>query len=182
MAMQNLTAALHNEQLKELFSNCSYKCFLDQGGVDANALAEIQELSRTEFNALNSDQVGCGVMVWGKKVILFDAKVSRQNSIYDAISTNFHEKSEDIKKKSEQEKENQTVVPENVEDKAGIRKRNRQIILQMSGYQDVSLKDILGVVDNLTPGMAEDLLEELLSEGKIVRVSSRGEDRYRKAG
>ena len=72
MAMQNLTAALHNEQLKELFSNCSYKCFLDQGGVDANALAEIQELSQTEFAALSSDEPGKGVMVWGKKVVLFD--------------------------------------------------------------------------------------------------------------
>ena len=182
MAMQNLTAALHNEQLKELFSNCSYKCFLDQGGVDANALAEIQELSRTEFNALNSDQVGCGVMVWGKKVVLFDAKVSRQNSIYDAISTNFHEKSKEHQKELDEEKEVQTVVPKSVEDKAGIRRRNRQIILQMAGYQDVSLKDILGVVDDLTAKKAEEILGELLGEGKIVKISSHGEERYRKVG
>ena len=73
MAMQNITAALENKMLKELFSNCNYKCFLDQGGADANALAQIQELSQTEFNALNSEEVGKGVMVWGKKVVLFDA-------------------------------------------------------------------------------------------------------------
>ena len=91
MAMQNLTAALHHEQLKELFSNCSYKCFLDQGGVDANALAEIQELSKTEFDALSSDEPGVGVMVWGKKVVLFDAKVSKDNPLYSLISTDFHE-------------------------------------------------------------------------------------------
>ena len=94
MAMQNLSAAMHNEQLKELFSNCSYKCFLDQGGVDANALAEIQELSQTEFDALSSDEPGRGVMVWGKKVVLFDAKVAKDNPLYDMISTNFHEKKE----------------------------------------------------------------------------------------
>ena len=94
MAMQNLTAALQNEQLKELFSNCSYKCFLDQGGVDANALAEIQELSQTEFDALSSDEPGRGVMVWGKKVVLFDAKISKDNPLYRLISTNFHEDSE----------------------------------------------------------------------------------------
>lgn len=94
MAMQNLSAALHNEQLKELFSNCSYKCFLDQGGVDANALAEIQELSQTEFAALSSDEPGRGVMVWGKKIVIFDAKGSKDNPLYDMISTNFHEKKE----------------------------------------------------------------------------------------
>ena len=98
MAMQNLSAAMHNEQLKELFSNCSYKCFLDQGGVDANALAEIQELSQTEFDALSSDEPGRGVMVWGKKVVLFDAKVSKDNPLYDMISTNFHEKREEALK------------------------------------------------------------------------------------
>ena len=92
MAMQNLTAALAQEQLKELFSNCSYKCFLDQGGVDAQALSEIQELSQKEFAALSSGEIGQGVMVWGKKVVLFDARISRDNVLYPAISTNFHEK------------------------------------------------------------------------------------------
>ena len=60
MSMQNLTAALNDEKLTELFSNCDYKCFLDQGGVDANALREIQELSQTEFDALSTDQVRAG--------------------------------------------------------------------------------------------------------------------------
>lgn len=39
MALQNVTAALSNQTLIELFQNCSYKVFLDQGGVDAQSLA-----------------------------------------------------------------------------------------------------------------------------------------------
>ena len=35
LAMQNVVAALANKKMVELFQNCSYKCFLDQGGVDA---------------------------------------------------------------------------------------------------------------------------------------------------
>ena len=42
LAMQNVVAALANKKMVELFQNCSYKCFLDQGGVDAQSLAEIQ--------------------------------------------------------------------------------------------------------------------------------------------
>ena len=42
LAMQNVVAALANEQMIEIFQNCSYKCFFDQGGVDEKSLAEIQ--------------------------------------------------------------------------------------------------------------------------------------------
>ena len=103
MAMQNITAALENKMLKELFSNCNYKCFLDQGGADANALAQIQELSQTEFNALNSEEVGKGVMVWGKKVVLFDAKISKENELYPLINTNFHEKAKEAEKRKQKQ-------------------------------------------------------------------------------
>ena len=130
MAMQNLTAALHNEQLKELFSNCSYKCFLDQGGVDANALAEIQELSQTEFAALSSDEPGKGVMVWGKKVVLFDARVSKDNPLYGLISTDFHGE-EKAKEKDEivlYPMEEETEPAEEVHEEKGIRDGRKKIL------------------------------------------------------
>lgn len=93
-ALQNLKRALENPALRDMFSNCEYKCFLDQGGVDAEALSQIQELSQTEFAALNEADTGCGVMVWGKKVLLFDAEIDKQNPLYQRFSTNFHEKKE----------------------------------------------------------------------------------------
>ena len=47
--------------------------FLDQGGVDAQSLAEIQPLSEREFRALGTGKPGEGVIVWNKKVVLFNA-------------------------------------------------------------------------------------------------------------
>lgn len=92
MAMQNVTAALSNQTLTELFQNCSYKCFLDQGGVDAQSLAAIQQLSAKEFQALGSGKIGEGVMVWNKKVVLFDSRIEKDNPLYGRYTTNFHEK------------------------------------------------------------------------------------------
>ena len=92
MAIQNLKRALENPDLRDMFSNCSYKCFLDQGGVDALSLAQIQELSDAEFRSLDEDIPGQGILVWGKKILLFDAVMDKGNPLYDQFSTNFHEK------------------------------------------------------------------------------------------
>ena len=226
MAMQNLTAALHNEQLKELFSNCSYKCFLDQGGVDANALAEIQELSQTEFAALSSDEPGKGVMVWGKKVVLFDARVSKDNPLYGLISTDFHGE-EKAKEKDEivlYPMEEETEPAEEVHEEKGIRdgrkkkrgeiRRRRkeagsykkgdpvrespaghrpsrrtpeehpdrasQIILQMASYQDVSLKDILCILEDIPETGIMEKLNGLMAEGRLIQIDTPSGVRYRK--
>jgi hypothetical protein len=68
--------------------------FLDQGGVDARSLAEIQELSDKEFHSLSTAVPGRGLMVWGKKVLLVDLRISRENRLYKLFSTNFHEMEE----------------------------------------------------------------------------------------
>ncbi|MEE3482139.1 MAG: hypothetical protein VZQ80_09165 [Lachnospiraceae bacterium] len=94
MAMQNFSRALENPELRDMFSNCGYKCFLDQGGMDANNIALIQQLSSEEFKKLSEDIPGYGVMVWGKKVILLDSRMNRDNPLYEIYSTNFHEKAE----------------------------------------------------------------------------------------
>ena len=94
LAMQNVVAALANKKMVELFQNCSYKCFLDQGGVDAQSLAEIQPLSEREFRALGTGKPGEGVIVWNKKVVLFNARIEKNNILYEKYSTNFHEKAQ----------------------------------------------------------------------------------------
>lgn len=91
LAMQNVTAALSNQLLVELYANCAYKCFFDQGGVDAQALSKIQKFSSKEFEKLNSSEKGQGVMVWDKKVVLFDALIEKSNVLYQAFNTDFHE-------------------------------------------------------------------------------------------
>ena len=67
---------------------------LDQGGVDAQSLAEIQPLSEREFRALGTGKPGEGVIVWNKKVVLFNARIEKDNILYEKYSTNFHEKAQ----------------------------------------------------------------------------------------
>ena len=95
MALQNLTRALENPDLRDMFSNCGFKVFFDQGGVDAQKLSEVQVLSEREFNSLAEETPGYGVMIWGKKVILLDSSMSKENTLYSTFSTNFHEKAAD---------------------------------------------------------------------------------------
>ena len=175
MAMQNLTAALAQEQLKELFSNCSYKCFLDQGGVDAQALSEIQELSQKEFAALSSGEIGQGVMVWGKKVVLFDARISRDNVLYPAISTNFHEKA---KRKTTGGTSGEAGHPGKEEEKED---RMGEIIQQMAAITPVTARDILSVLD-IPEEEAEEKLRSLWEEKKLTVMEKDGIRRYGKAG
>lgn len=103
LAVQNLTRVLENPELRDMFSNCPYKCFLDQGGVDAASLAQIQELSGEEYRALSEEKPGCGVMVWGSQVYLFDAGMSKENVLYPLFNTDFHEKA--AQQKEEQKAE-----------------------------------------------------------------------------
>ena len=103
LAVQNLTRALENPELRDMFSNCPYKCFLDQGGVDAVSLAQIQELSEEEMRALEEETPGLGVMVWDSQVYLFNARMKEDNVLYEQFSTNFHEKAEQKKLQEEQE-------------------------------------------------------------------------------
>jgi type IV secretory pathway VirB4 component len=94
LALQNVTRALQNPDLRESFSNCGYKCFLDSGGVDANNLATVQKLSSTEFEALSEPNPGYCLIIWGDKKILLDTTMSKDNPLYDDFSTNFHERAE----------------------------------------------------------------------------------------
>lgn len=112
--LQNLTHAFDVPELRDMFSNCGYKCFLDQGGVDADALAAIQPLSMVERAKLSQSQPGEAVMIWNKKVILLNCRLDKDNIMYEMISTNFHEKA--AGKKNEIELTVEPEVPENASD------------------------------------------------------------------
>ncbi len=183
MAMQNLTAALGNEKLRELFSNCSYKCFLDQGGADANALAEIQEFSETEFNALSSERVGQGVMVWGKKILLFDAEISKKNPLYASINTNFHEKAAESQEGTEGARNPEELRGDGTASGHPVIPqvdREEEIILQMAEFAAITVRDILMVLD-ITQENAEKKLEYLCEQDRLLRIEEdSGAIRYKK--
>ncbi|MGN1155733.1 MAG: VirB4-like conjugal transfer ATPase, CD1110 family [Agathobacter sp.] len=90
--VQNLKYVLDNNDLCNMFSNCPYKVFFDQGGVDAAELAKIQELSKMEMAALNEKRPGCGILVCEGKVYMFDNRMAKDNVLYSQFNTNFHEK------------------------------------------------------------------------------------------
>ena len=99
LVIQNLTRALENKELRDMFSNCALKVFFDQGGVDAQSLASIQELSATEFYSLQENIPGHGLIVCEKEVMMFDCSMDKDNCLYTPFSTNFHEKSEAMKER-----------------------------------------------------------------------------------
>lgn len=104
MCLQNMTRAIENPELRDMFSNCDFKVFLDQGGVDAKTIAQIQEFSTQEYESLSTSVPGYGVLVWEKQVFLLDARIAKENLLYQKFSTNFHEKAERKAMQSLQEK------------------------------------------------------------------------------
>lgn len=105
LAMQNVTHALKNEALSKMFSNCGHKVLFDQGGVEANVLAKIINLSKKEYEHLSKGRKGCGVLVWNKDVYLMNGVMSKENELYDLFNTDFHEKAEVMKQMVEQSEE-----------------------------------------------------------------------------
>lgn len=166
MAMQNVTAALSNPTLVELFQNCSYKCFLDQGGVDAQSLSEIQEFSAKEFRALGAGHIGEGVMVWNKKVILFDARIQKDNVLYEKFNTNFHE----IAKQKEGEKHDTKIKKREGDE-------NFDTVLRLAKMVPISAVDVSQIL-NISQEKGKNLLEKMLQRNLLVLLSSEGERKY----
>lgn len=91
LVVQNMSAALANPTVKYLVTNCEFKCFFDQGGVDRQEIADIIELSSTEYAALNEDIPGQCVIVWGKDILLCDSRILKNNPLYGLYNTSFHQ-------------------------------------------------------------------------------------------
>lgn len=103
LAFQNLKHVLEHPKLCDMFSNCEYKVFFDQGGLDAASLSSVQELSEEEFNALSESTPGYGVLVWKKQVYLLDSRMDRNNPLYPLFDTNFHAKAEEKEERKKEE-------------------------------------------------------------------------------
>lgn len=181
MAMQNVTAALSNQTLIELFQNCSYKVFLDQCGVDAQALAAIQELSAKEYKALSAGNIGEGVMVWNKKVVLFDARISKKNVLYKAYSTNFYEEN---KREELQEGNVLNFGTQKTEESpktsvlncGAITKQQEALLLQIAGFLDLTAADAAECLHEPEED-CEKYLEILEHQGKLLLLAN---GKYRK--
>lgn len=154
MAFQNLKHVLEHPKLCDMFSNCDYKVFFDQGGVDAAKLATIQELSEDEFNSLSENTPGYGVLVWKKQVYLLDSTMDESNPLYPIFDTDFHAKA---KQKDEQKKKEEGFPIE-------------QKILSLLDICDIdenTLVDMCTAVYRQTE--VEQILYRLIESGKVGR-------------
>lgn len=177
MAMQNVTAALANPILVELFQNCKYKCFMDQGGVDAQSLSAIQELSAKEFRALESGKPGEGIIVWNNKVVLFNARIRKDNPLYEKYTTNFHE--EALRRKETAEGTARTFPGQRKASGAdGKGKGEKELygsVQQLASLSAVSAQDVMEILQ-LSKEEAEGLLKDMLKKRMLV---TEGSERYR---
>lgn len=178
MAMQNVTAALSNPKLVELFQNCSYKCFFDQGGVDAQSLAAIQDLTAKEYQALGTGRVGEGVIVWNKKVLLFNARISEKNVLYETFNTNFHEKAKRANKKNT-EKARENTKKEAV--RSAEEQEKYDTVLQLAHMVSVTPADVSQIL-GMDQEAAHALLKKMADENLLVQIGADDEKKYGKAG
>lgn len=185
LALQNLTRALENPELRDMFSNCAYKCFLDQGGSDAAALSEIQDLSAKEFQALSEEKPGYGIMVWGDKVLLFDALMDKKNPLYELYSTNYHEKAAQAKQERRNLPQRNTSLAELPEPEEThpqiLQNRQKELLCNAATLSALNLTDA-SVILGVEPGEARKILTELCLEGVLRAHNENGEQQYVRAG
>lgn len=156
LAMQNVTHALKNEDLCKMFSNCGYKVFFDQGGVEANEISEIVKMSKIEWDKLSEGQVGHGVLVWNKDVYLLDGKMDTENELYPSFNTNFHEKA---KKQKEIEENSEGFV---------LRKQILSL-LSVHALDEITLKNMCTAEHK--ESVVDELIQELIEEKEICCVN-----------
>ena len=175
MAMQNFSRALDNPDLRDMFSNCGYKCFLDQGGMDANAIRQIQDLSSLEFRSLSESQPGYGLMVWGKKVILFDARMDNKNPVYYQISTNFHENAEKAREKELSKKQEEIQIASDSKEASSLKDK----ILRITSSVPITADEI-SMVLSISPVETAETVEEMVNEGILSRKEEDSRIVYKK--
>lgn len=107
----------------------------------------------------------------GGDVVLFDAKISKENELYPLINTNFHEKAKEAEKKKQKQRQEQQESNDRIE----------EIILQMAELAPVTVRDLLSVLE-ITQEEAEKQLSFLCQQGYLIKSEEAGNIRYQKAG
>lgn len=161
LAVQNLQHALEHPKLRDMFSNCAYKVFFDQGGVDAAALSDIQELSADEYLALSENVPGNGVLVQDDQVYLMDSRMDKNNILYPLFDTNFHDKAKQREEKKH--KENKGDLKSRIISLLKISAMEEQTLIEMCASTHKE-KEVIEMLDQLT------LQKEVEKEGTLYQI------------
>lgn len=89
---QNITEVLESKQAISMLNNAEFLVLLQQKKTDLDKLIKICNLSESQYNYLQTGDVGTGLIICGKKVIPFDARLEKGSKTYQLCSTKFNEK------------------------------------------------------------------------------------------
>lgn len=92
----NITAISKNPRALSMLQLCEMVVLFRQNGENLHKVAEVYNLSEDQKNRLDGVQIGEGMMIWNKLVIPFRHICPKGNLVYDAITTNFHDRKEKL--------------------------------------------------------------------------------------
>lgn len=92
ICLQNIASAFSNRKIETIVSNSGLKVILDQSGNDRNLLSQILELSSSEYQSLTNQVPGHCLISVGNQIIQCNARISKENPLYEIYSTNLHER------------------------------------------------------------------------------------------
>ena len=157
-----------------MFQNCGMKVFFDQGGVEAERLAEVLQLSSAEYKSLADQKEGYALMSWRGKTILLDNFMKKDNVLFEEFNTDFHNKAKTVQMQDEKSEDTgELFVP-----MLGARDEDKEKIKTMAGLVAVSVEDVSNAL-NLTSQESRELLLELCHEGVLLQESSAGVEFFR---
>lgn len=101
---QNMIDLLKDDDTTTMVSNSQYMMLLKQSENDINDIVRaLPKISETQLRFIVSAPKGTGILRYGNMVISMDARIDKDNPIYDVFNTNPHEKI--VKKHQENKKE-----------------------------------------------------------------------------
>ena len=90
---QNPSVILDDAKMASLLVNSEYTMILKDDGQDAQRLVEnFDFMSGAMTKYITNAEKGTGLIRFGNVVVPFDARIDKENPIYDIYNTNFHEK------------------------------------------------------------------------------------------
>lgn len=112
---QNAIDLLKDPDTTTLVSNSQYTMFLKQSPNDVDViLSAFKDISEAQLQFITSAAPGTGILRYGDVVVTMDARIEKNNPIYDVFNTNPYEKAKQLQARAEKEE-----TPERKERKEG---------------------------------------------------------------
>ena len=88
---QNITDMLQSYTAVTMLANSEFIALLKQANVDSQELSKVAGIPEAQLQYVSNCASGMGILKHGETIIPFDARVRKNNIIYDLFNTNIHE-------------------------------------------------------------------------------------------